>query len=81
MVGYWILRGKNPAILETVSWFKPRIGNIKHVKRNKPVLATRSAYTPSFKRIMKEQARLKSSEAVKVVEVDSANQPTSHYSL
>ena len=34
----------------------------------------RSVHTPSIKMILKEQARRKSNEAVKVVEVESANQ-------
>ena len=69
-----MLRKKTLANLEMASWFKPRRGKNKHVKRNKPMLAMRSVHTPSIKMILKEQARRKSNEAVKVVEVESANQ-------
>ena len=74
MVRYWILK-KNLDNLETASWFKPRRGKIKHMKRNKHVLYMRSAHTPSIWTNLKEQSFRKLSEAVKTVEVESGNQP------
>ena len=45
---YLILRKKPLTNLETATFFKPKRGKIKHVKRNKPASATRSAHTPSI---------------------------------
>ena len=64
MVRYWILRKAkpHPANFEPASWFKPRKGKLKQVKRIRLASATRSARKPSLLKIMREQAREKSSK-------------------
>ena len=77
MMRYLILRKKNlPANFEPASWFRPRRGTIKHVKRNKPAPKKRSAQKPWFRKIIEEQARRKSNKVVKTLEKAVDNQPS-----
>ena len=76
MVRYFILRRKPPpANSETASWFRPRRGWTKHVKRAKLVRENCSASKPSIRKIMAFRISKKNPQYYDGVERAYINQP------
>ena len=66
---------RTPPHFETSSWFNPRKGKLKQVKLIRLAPATRSAYNPSLRKIMLDQACEKSSQLQNADKREIGNHP------